>query len=85
MDLKKREIIQQAINDWRTDVDFDAYIDEVKKLLNVPIASSVLIQKWIDQEKINSLNYAWEIESLTTLLEIGEFEDMLELKKYLQN
>lgn len=82
MNEVKKKLIEEAMSDLGAK-DFNEYVDIIKKLLNLEIIDSTSIKNWLEICNSNLIEYVWETESFSTLLQIGEFKDISELRKYL--
>ena len=66
------QLLMEAINDWRTaPTTLDEYFHSVAEFLKIDLSSKKENIRNALQER-NNINCAWEIESITSLLELME-------------
>ena len=69
VDSSKVELLLQAVTDWPHDVEtVEDFLSEIKLFLNADGITEETISSVL--QGLNPLNYSWEIESLTCLLEL---------------
>lgn len=72
-DVQKIDLLLQAVTDWPTPVDtIEGFLTEVKNFLKVDILTYEAIRLGIN--KFSPKDFSWELESLTSLLELAKIE-----------
>jgi hypothetical protein len=66
---KKIDLLLEAINDWPTSVDsLDGFLKEIRNFLKIDVLTFNTINSKI--KKISPADFAWQCESLTSLMEL---------------
>ena len=81
---KKIDLLLEAINDWPTSVDsLDVFLKEIKNFLKIDVLTFNTIDSKV--KKINPAHFAWQCESLTSLMEVIKENKLESIEAHLNN